>query len=70
MDKNQQSTLAITGMTCGGCVNAVKRRLSQVPGVSSAEVHLETGRAVVVGSAHPEELVKAVRAGGYGVQIS
>lgn len=27
-------TLDVTGMTCGGCENAVKRALSQVDGVS------------------------------------
>ncbi len=30
-------TLDVTGMTCGGCENAVKRALSQVDGVSNVQ---------------------------------
>ncbi len=28
-------SLRVTGMTCGGCENAVKRAVGQLPGVSS-----------------------------------
>jgi copper chaperone len=28
-------TLRVTGMTCGGCENAVKRAVGQLPGVSN-----------------------------------
>jgi copper ion binding protein len=28
-------SLRVTGMTCGGCENAVKRAVGQMPGVSS-----------------------------------
>ena len=40
-------TLAITGMTCGHCVAAVKKALSAVPGVVEVEVTLSPPRAVV-----------------------
>jgi copper chaperone len=43
----EQTTLTIGGMTCGGCVATVTRVLRAVPGVASAEVSLEQGRAVV-----------------------
>jgi copper chaperone len=39
----QQTTIAISGMTCGGCVSAVRKALGAVPGV-----HVD---AVTVGSA-------------------
>ena len=32
------TTIAIEGMSCGGCVNAVKNVLGRMPGVSSADV--------------------------------
>jgi copper chaperone len=39
--------LAITGMTCGHCVAAVKKALAAVPGVGKVEVTLSPPRAVV-----------------------
>jgi copper chaperone CopZ len=34
--------LHVTGMTCGGCENAVKRAVGKMPGVASVEAsHLE-----------------------------
>jgi copper chaperone CopZ len=39
--------LAITGMTCGHCVAAVKKALMAVPGVEAVEVTLSPPRAVV-----------------------
>ncbi len=30
-------TLHVTGMTCGGCENAVKRAVGKLPGVSSVD---------------------------------
>ena len=43
--------LAVTGMTCAGCVNAVTRVLARVPGAAHVQVALETGLAEVAGSA-------------------
>ncbi|HVC30324.1 MAG TPA: heavy metal-associated domain-containing protein [Steroidobacteraceae bacterium] len=57
--------LAISGMTCGGCANAVSRALSQVPGVAEARVDLAAGRAAVTGTARPEDLIRAVEAAGF-----
>ena len=31
---SQDVTLSVTGMTCGGCENAVQRAVGQLPGVS------------------------------------
>lgn len=36
-------TLNVTGMTCGGCENAIKRGLATVPGVQSVEASHQTG---------------------------
>jgi copper chaperone CopZ len=62
--------LSISGMTCGGCANTLTRVLSRVPGVTRAEVDLAGGRAKVLGTADPDELLNAVRRAGYGAEIS
>lgn len=62
--------LSVSGMTCGGCANAVKRVLAEVPGVTEAAVDLAEGRATVKGGARPEDLVAAVEAAGFGARLS
>ena len=41
----QTTILKITGMTCGGCVNAVTKTLKAVPGVSDVFVSLDKAQA-------------------------
>jgi copper chaperone CopZ len=65
----EDAALSITGMTCSGCANTVKRVLSWVPGVTRAEVDHARGRATVSGTARPADLIAAVRAAGYGAQL-
>ena len=38
----------VTGMTCGHCVQAVTDEISELPGVQSVDVTLETGAVTVV----------------------
>lgn len=64
-----QTTLSISGMTCGHCVAAVTKALRNVPGVQEANVTLEPQQAVVTGSAAPEALVAAVQDEGYEAQV-
>ncbi|WP_072573196.1 heavy-metal-associated domain-containing protein [Granulibacter bethesdensis] len=58
--------LSIKGMTCEGCVNAVRRILLAVPGVSDASVTL--GRAEISGG-EAARLMEAVRDAGFGAEI-
>jgi copper chaperone CopZ len=60
--------LTITGMTCQGCVNAVTRVLSRVPGAADVRVDLAAGRAEIGGTATADALVAAVRKAGYGAE--
>ena len=60
--------LNITGMSCGHCVKAVEKALRGVPGVQSAEVSLEAGRATVQGDADAQALMAAVKEEGYGAE--
>jgi len=61
--------LAVSGMTCSGCVNAVTRVLSRVPGVADVRVALDTGRAEVAGTAPADALIAAVRKAGYRADL-
>ena len=57
--------IQIGGMSCAACVSRVERALLKVPGVSSAQVNLQSERARVGGSAPMKALVAAVERAGY-----
>ncbi len=57
---SQTQTFTVTGMTCGHCVASVTEEISEIPGVESVEVVLDSG-AVTVTSSQPLEQ-PAVRA--------
>lgn len=64
--------LSVKGMTCGGCVRSVQRKLEATPGVRKAEVNLENGSATVVydmDAVQPETLAAAVRAIGFDASV-
>src|SRR5260370_35807725 len=46
-DATSKTTLTIKGMTCGGCVAAVKLQLRKTGGVTAYDVSLEKGEADV-----------------------
>lgn len=56
----QTETYTVTGMTCGHCVASVTEEVSEIPGVESVDVVLDSG-AVTVTSSQPLEQ-QAVRA--------
>lgn len=63
--------LVVEGMSCGHCAQVVTGALQQLPGVTRAQVDLETGRARVEydeGQTGVEELVGAVVEQGYSVR--
>jgi uncharacterized membrane protein YraQ (UPF0718 family)/copper chaperone CopZ len=61
--------LVVTGMTCGHCVQSVKRALVEITGVRSAEVSLANGRVVVKGDdLNREQLVAAVAGLGFAAK--
>jgi Cu+-exporting ATPase len=63
------ATLAIEGMTCASCALRIERGLKKLPGVTDAAVNLATERAAVTydpGAASMDDLVRKVRAVGYG----
>ena len=60
-----KKTLKIEGMMCEGCVKSVKEALEKVPGITSVDVNLKKGTAVVQGDVDDETLIKAVVDAGF-----
>ncbi len=59
---HQTATLAITGMTCGHCVAAVRKALDTVPGVSDAAVSVGSATFAVDANDRARVLSEAVTA--------
>lgn len=62
----------IQGMTCGGCVFAVRKVLSRLPGVSKTDVSYEKSRAVVTydpALATTAQMVAAIKTLGYSATV-
>lgn len=60
--------LAVSGLTCGGCVGRVEKALKAEPGVISAFVNLATKKAslrLISGVTDQARLIAAVKAAGY-----
>ena len=55
--KNEYS---IEGVKCGGCVAAVKEKLSKLDNVDNIEVNIQDKNIVVEGTASKEELQAAL----------
>jgi Cu+-exporting ATPase len=61
--------LSLTGMTCNACARRIERRLSNAPGVRSANVNFATARATVEydrSATRAAQLIETVREIGYG----
>lgn len=67
----EKKELKVSGMMCQHCVAHVKKALEEVPGVTSADVNLENGKAVVElgNEVSDEALVDAVKQAGYKAKI-
>jgi len=64
-----QTTLKVTGMTCGHCVAAVTKALENIPGVEKADVSLDEAQAIVSGEADTQAMVEAVKEEGYEAEV-
>jgi len=64
------TVISISGMTCGGCANAVTKVLLALPGVVKADVsHIEAKAEVSYDPSQikPDQMKAAIKAAGYGV---
>jgi copper chaperone len=58
----------VAGMTCDHCTLSVREEVSEVAGVTGADVDLETGRLTVAGDGFTDEAIRdAVAEAGYEV---
>jgi copper chaperone CopZ len=62
-----QTTINVSGMTCGHCVSAVTMELSLLPSVTEVEVNLESGQVTITSDAALDQaqLVTAIDEAGY-----
>lgn len=67
-----RTTLAIKGMTCGGCVGAVKIQLKRTEGVSTFDVSYERAEAVVTydpSKTEPKKIAESVSKTGFEASV-
>jgi len=62
-----QTTINVSGMTCGHCVSAVTMELSLLPSVTEVDVDLESGQVTITSDAALEQaqLATAIDEAGY-----
>lgn len=64
-----QTSIIVSGMTCGHCVSAVTMELSLLPSVTEVEVNLESGQVTITSAAElePGQLAAAINEAGYEI---
>ena len=62
-----QTTIKVSGMTCGHCVSAVTMELSLLPSVTEVDVDLESGQVTITSDTalEPVQLATAIDEAGY-----
>ena len=60
-------SLAVTGMSCDHCANAVRAEISKLPGITDVDVDIAAGTVRIVGSPLPGDaaLREAIEGAGY-----
>lgn len=68
-DQVENSTFAVTGMTCGHCAAAVTEEVEKVAGVTDVSVDVASGQVTVTSTApvDPAAVRAAVEEAGYQV---
>ncbi|WP_435334938.1 heavy-metal-associated domain-containing protein [Haloarchaeobius sp. TZWWS8] len=64
------TTLTVTGMSCGHCEATVEDALAGVDGVESVTADHEADEATIEGTAPVDDLVAAVEDAGYDASTS
>lgn len=59
MAESGKVTIPVGGMHCQNCVNAIKKKVSGLPGVTGVDVDLGKGQAVVQGDNFDVEGVRS-----------
>ncbi|MCX8503731.1 MAG: copper chaperone [Alphaproteobacteria bacterium] len=61
----EKIVLNVEGMTCGGCVEAVKRVIRKVDPASAVEIDLSSGRVEALTIISAQDLAQVVSKSGY-----
>lgn len=72
MKSENQTILAVEGMTCGSCVRRISAALTPLSGVSEVKVDLRNGHVLVRHDAEvtpASQLVETVVQAGYGATV-
>ena len=64
------TTVTVSGMTCGHCVQSVKNELAKVPGVDSVDVDLASGKVEISSTAAIDEAAIAAAVDEAGYEVS
>ena len=59
----------VTGMSCAACSSRVESAVRKLNNVDEVSVNLLTNSMTVIGTAKPEEVIRAVENAGYGAFI-
>ncbi|ALG86318.1 heavy-metal-associated domain-containing protein [Gordonia phthalatica] len=64
------TTITVTGMTCGHCAASVREEISEIAGVQQVDVDVASGRVDITSDAplDPAAVGAAVAEAGYQVQ--
>lgn len=64
-NKAMPAIFSISGMTCSSCEKTIEGVLSQVSGVESVDVDLNSNRAHITGSFSVDDVINATEKAGY-----
>ena len=61
------TTIKVSGMTCGHCVNSVTEELKKIAGVSDVQVDLDSGKVEITSAAELTQsaIQEAITEAGY-----
>lgn len=60
----------VNGITCGGCVNAIKKSISLIDEAAEITVNIETKKVRVESALPTQEILQQIAAAGYQVTES
>jgi len=61
-------TFQVSGMSCGGCADAVTQAIRRIDSSAQVDVDLGAGRVRVEGAAAPEAIAAAIEDAGFTVE--
>ena len=61
------TTITVSGMTCGHCVNSVTEELKKIAGVSDVQIDLDSGKVEITSASElaPAAISEAITEAGY-----